>query len=72
MVTLMRDLYMKETACVWYRDGKYTNLVPDGAFFCLPCSDDEHVQHIEVHEGRVKSEAAMNESARADHAHRAK
>ena len=48
------SLYMKETACVWHRDGRDINLVPDGAFFCLPCSDDEHVHHIEVHEGRVK------------------
>ena len=66
------NLFMTETACVLCKDGGYTHMVPDGECFCLPCTDDDWSQHMEVHEGRVNSEAAMNECSRRAHTHHMK
>ena len=46
--------------------------MPDGDLFCMPCTEDEWSQHMEVHEGRVHSEAAMNEYSRTAHTHHMK
>ena len=66
------NFFMTETACVLCKDGKYTHFVPDGEFFCMPCTDDTWSQHMEVHEGRVNSEAAINECSRTAHTHHMK
>ncbi len=63
---------MTEATCVLCKDGKYVNLVPDGEFFCLPCTHDDWTQPMEVHEGRVNREQAMNECSRTAHTHHLK
>ena len=39
-------MFMTGTACVLCKDGVYTHMVPDGDFFCMPCTDDEWSQHM--------------------------